>query len=89
MEWVETTAKTLDEAKELALDQLGVTEDDAEFDVLEGHGQACSVGPRGEAGVPPGFVPRPLGPRPSDAVGARSRLAPTSTATTRRRSPPA
>ena len=35
MEWVETTAKTLDEAREAALDQLGVALDDAEFDVLE------------------------------------------------------
>jgi len=35
MEWVETTAKTLDEAREAALDQLGVGLDDAEFDVLE------------------------------------------------------
>ena len=35
MEWVETTAKTLDEAKDLALDRLGVAADDAEFEVLE------------------------------------------------------
>jgi spoIIIJ-associated protein len=35
MEWVETTAKTLDEAREKALDQLGVGLDDAEFDILE------------------------------------------------------
>lgn len=35
MEWVETTARTVDEAKELLLDQLGVDETDTEFDVLE------------------------------------------------------
>ena len=35
MEWVETTGRTVDEAKELALDQLGVSIDDAEFEVLE------------------------------------------------------
>jgi spoIIIJ-associated protein len=35
MEWVEVTGKTLDEAKEAALDQLGVDEQDAEFEVLE------------------------------------------------------
>lgn len=35
MEWVETTAKTLDAAREAALDQLGVAADEAEFDVLE------------------------------------------------------
>ena len=34
MEWVETTARTLDEAKDLALDRLGVAEDDAEFEIL-------------------------------------------------------
>jgi spoIIIJ-associated protein len=34
MEWVEFTARTLDEAKELALDRLGVAADDAEFEVL-------------------------------------------------------
>lgn len=34
MEWVEFTARTLEEAKELALDRLGVAADDAEFEVL-------------------------------------------------------
>ena len=35
MEWVETTGRTVEEAKEAALDKLGVDEDDAEFDVVE------------------------------------------------------
>jgi spoIIIJ-associated protein len=35
MEWVETTGRTVEEAKEMALDQLGVDEVDAEFEVLE------------------------------------------------------
>ena len=35
MEWVEVTGKTVEEAKEAALDQLGVDEDDAEFEILE------------------------------------------------------
>lgn len=35
MEWVEVTAKTIEEAKEEALDQLGVDETEAEFEVLE------------------------------------------------------
>lgn len=35
MEWVEITAKTVDEARELALDQLGVDEQDAEIEVVE------------------------------------------------------
>ncbi len=35
MEWVETTGKTLEEAKEIALDQLGVDETEAEFEIIE------------------------------------------------------
>ncbi|MGH9302680.1 MAG: Jag N-terminal domain-containing protein, partial [Acidimicrobiales bacterium] len=34
MEWVETTGRTLEEAKEAALDQLGVAGHDAEFETL-------------------------------------------------------
>jgi len=35
MEWVEITARTVEEARDLALDQLGVDVDDAEVEVLE------------------------------------------------------
>lgn len=35
MEWVETTGRSLEEAQDAALDQLGVDELDAEFEVLE------------------------------------------------------
>ena len=35
MEWVETTGKTVEEAKEMALDILGVDYVDAEFEILE------------------------------------------------------
>ena len=35
MEWVEVAAKTVAAAKELALDRLGVAEDDAEFEILD------------------------------------------------------
>ena len=35
MEWVETTGRTVEEAKDAALDQLGVDEHDAEFEILE------------------------------------------------------
>lgn len=35
MEWVETTGRTVEEAKEMALDILGVDEVDAEFEVIE------------------------------------------------------
>lgn len=34
MEWVETTGRTIEEAKEAALDQLGVDERDAEFEIV-------------------------------------------------------
>jgi spoIIIJ-associated protein len=35
MDWIEVTARTVDEAKELALDRLGVVEDELEFEVLD------------------------------------------------------
>lgn len=35
MEWVETTGRTVDEAKELALDELGVDDQEAEYEVLD------------------------------------------------------
>jgi spoIIIJ-associated protein len=35
MEWVEVTGRTVEEAKDAALDQLGVDEEEAEFEVLE------------------------------------------------------
>ena len=35
MEWVETTGRTLEDAKDAALDQLGVDEQDAEFEIVD------------------------------------------------------
>lgn len=35
MEWIEVTGRTIEDAKELALDRLGVVEDELEFEVLE------------------------------------------------------
>ncbi len=35
MDWIEVTARTVEEAKELALDRLGVIEDELEFEVLD------------------------------------------------------
>ena len=35
MEWIELTGKTIDEAREEALDRLGVHESEAEVEVLE------------------------------------------------------
>lgn len=51
MEWVETTGRTVEEAKELALDQLGVAEDDAEFEVLDEPRPGLFGRMRGEARV--------------------------------------
>ena len=51
MEWVETTGDTIEEAKSAALDQLGVAEDDAEFEVLEEPKQGLFGRTRGEARV--------------------------------------
>ncbi len=51
MEWVETTARSIEEAKDLALDQLGVSEDDAEFEVLEEPRPGLFGRVRGEARV--------------------------------------
>ena len=51
MEWVETTGKTLEEAKEMALDQLGVDEVDAEFEILEQPKTGLFGRMRGEARV--------------------------------------
>ena len=51
MEWVVTTGKTLDEAKDLALDQLGVDDADAEFEVLEEPKPGLFGRMRGEARV--------------------------------------
>ena len=51
MEWVETTGDTLEEAKNAALDQLGVAEDDAEFEILEEPRPGLFGRTRGEARV--------------------------------------
>lgn len=61
MEWVETTGRTVDEAKSVALDQLGVAEDEAEFEVLEEPKAGLFGRMRGEARVR-GRV-RPVQPR--------------------------
>jgi len=64
VEWVETTGKTLEEAKDAALDQLGVDEDDAEFEVLEEPRMGLFGRMRSEARVRARV--RPTKPRPKD-----------------------
>ncbi len=62
MQWVETTGRTIEEAKGIALDQLGVAEDDAEFDILEEPKAGLFGRTRGEARVRARVRPRT--PRP-------------------------
>ncbi len=63
MEWVETTGKTVEEAKDLALDQLGVDTQDAEFEVLEEPRTGLFGRVRGEARVRARVAPRQQRPR--------------------------
>lgn len=51
MEWVETTGKTIDEAKEAALDELGVDATEAEFEIVEAPRPGLFGRLRGEARV--------------------------------------
>jgi spoIIIJ-associated protein len=63
MEWVETTAKTLEAAKDLALDRLGVAADEAEFDVLEEPRPGLFGRMRGEARVRARVMPAAVRPK--------------------------
>lgn len=71
MEWVETTAKTVEDAKDAALDQLGVDEQDAEFEVLEEPRTGLFGRVRGEARVRARVRPRQ--PRAKAERGSRRR----------------
>lgn len=51
MEWVEVTGRTLEEAKSIALDQLGVAESDAEFEILDEPKPGLFGRTRGEARI--------------------------------------
>jgi spoIIIJ-associated protein len=51
VEWVEISGRTLDEAKEIALEQLGVAEADAELIVLSEPKVGLFGRTRGEARV--------------------------------------
>src|ERR1700691_220384 len=70
MEWVETTGRTIEEAKDAALDQLGVDETDAEC-VMVSEPRAGVFGRmRGEARVRARV--RPTSPRPKRTRTRRS-----------------
>ena len=58
MEWVETTGKTIEEAKAIALDRLGVDAEDADFEILEEPKAGLFGRTRGEARVRARVKPR-------------------------------
>ena len=71
MEWVEVTAKTVEEAKDQALDQLGVEESEAEFEVLEEPTAGLFGRLRSEARVRARVAPTSV--RPKIERGSRKR----------------
>ena len=73
MEWVETTGKTVEEAKDLALDQLGVDHQDAEFEVLEEPKTGLFGRVRGEARVRARIAPKSPRPKNDRRRGGRSK----------------
>lgn len=62
MQWVETTGRTIEDAKEAALDQLGIDESEAEFEILEEPKTGLFGRVRSEARVRARVVPK--SPRP-------------------------
>jgi spoIIIJ-associated protein len=77
MEWVVTTGRTVEEAKDAALDELGVDEHDAEFEILEEPRQGLFGRQRGEARVRARV--RPSVPRPKTDRRDRRRRKPEGT----------
>ncbi|MGH1491185.1 MAG: RNA-binding cell elongation regulator Jag/EloR [Acidimicrobiales bacterium] len=73
MEWVKTTAKTLPEAIDLALDNLGVDESEAEIVVLEEPRQGLFGRMRGTARVEARVKPKAIRPKTERNRNRRSR----------------
>jgi spoIIIJ-associated protein len=71
VEWVETTGRTIEEAKDAALDQLGVDEAEAEFEVLEEPRVGLFGRLRGEARIRARI--QPAQPRPKQERRDRGR----------------
>src|SRR6266581_7707333 len=82
MEWVETTGRSVDEAREVALDRLGVGEDDAEFELLEEPKSGLFGRIRTEARVRARV--RPTSPRPKEDRRDRRRRSKPRTSTNRK-----
>lgn len=73
MEWVETTGKSVEEATEVALEQLGVLESEAELQVLEEPRQGMFGRVRGSARVKARI--RPTSPPPKQEKRRRGKKA--------------
>jgi spoIIIJ-associated protein len=79
VQWVEVTGRTVEEAKEAALDQLGVDEQDAEFEIVEEPKSGLFGRLRSEARVRARVVPtapRPKLERRERRRGSRERRGP-------------
>lgn len=81
MEWVETTGKTVEMAREAALDQLGVAADEAEFEVIEEPRPGLFGRIRGEARLRARVRPAQVRPKQERRRRGRSDKA-TATSTT-------
>ena len=81
MEWVETTGRTIAEALDAALDELGVDEDDVEYEVLEEPKSGLPRPARQQRGPDPGAGEADLAgeagraPAPRSGRGSNSRPA--------------
>ena len=73
MEWVTTTAKTLPEAIDLALDNLGVDESEAEIVVLEEPSKGLFGRVRGTARVEARVKPKAIRPKTERGRNRRGR----------------
>jgi spoIIIJ-associated protein len=71
VEWVETTGRTIEDAKDTALDQLGVDENEAEFEIVEEPRVGLFGRVRGEARIRARI--RPARPRPKTERRDRGR----------------
>ncbi len=80
MEWVETTGRTIDEAKELALDQLGVDASEAEFELVDEPKSGLFGRTRGTARVRARVVPLTPPPKTERRRGKKSSDRPASSA---------
>jgi spoIIIJ-associated protein len=73
VQWVETTGRTVDDAKEAALDQLGIDEREAEFEIVEEPRTGLFGRPRSEARIRARVIPKT--PRPKQERRPRGQRA--------------